>query len=1162
MNQRKKLLARILLVLIFFNMLADCSMAVEPSNDIIYINNAEELMEFGKKCSLDTFSHGKTVKLTENINLSGSAFTSIPTFGGDFDGCGYTIEGLNLIGAGSNQGFFRYVQEIGVVRNLKVVGTIIPDGSKKNIGGIVGNNKGRILNSSFNGTVSAINSVGGIAGINEASGYIGNCKVSGTVTGENFSGGITGQNYGIVIQCTNNSYVNTSYSEEALQVQDMKIDNLKATEDVIKHTDTGGIAGYSIGILQGCKNYGKIGYQHVGYNVGGIVGRQSGYTNNCKNYGEVLGRKDVSGIVGQMEPYLIIKFSEDTLRKLENELGNLEILLDKSINDVDASSKDLSLRFSEINNLTHQASEDLHEVLNQTTNFTDETVTVINDISFRLSRMLEEMEPVISELEQASEDMTPAFQQFSDGFSELENSSSELTEGIKEIKKAFDALYYGTLSIESSIDKISRAIELLKDNLGNPKKVKQALKDIEEGINELEKTSDDIIQIVNTIAELFGELGNIGGVDWKKVRDDIITHTDSVSKNLDSGFSKIRNAISLLLDVAKEDRKTIKKSLDLLDGGLSALRDAISLMEIAGEDFQKAMIEFESATEASTRAMDKIEEGFSTLSTASEHMTSAFNELEQVVEEANNEPDIEFPMLGSKVTEPTNNLFATVDKISKEIDGLNVDSTNSSSVIVENTKAINDQVWKIINIIIEARRKALEENKDYYKDISDINSDVEDSINYENAESTSSDIRQGYVTECLNEGSIAGDVDVGGITGSMAIEYDFDPEDEIDINGKASLKFQYQTRAVLRDSINRGTVIGKKNYVGGVSGRMDLGLISGCENYGDIESTDGDYVGGISGTSSTKIRKSYAKCKLSGKDYIGGITGQGTNVSQCYTLVKILKANECIGAISGSADGEFTNNYFVKDKWDGIDNISYSGKAVPEDYNTFIQAEGLPEEFKQFSIIFKANDEVLKTLDFQYGDHLNQEDLPPIPVKEGHFSSWPEFNYDYLTFSETIEAVYTPLSTTISVADSDYSKPPQLLVEGTFGPEAKVKIESNDIVSYKPKENQKVLEEWTVTITEDKKELKETLKVRYYLPTWDKNIELWRLDDNKWHPVHTKIDGSYIVFNVKDYTTTFCIVETSTGMAHVTLLTVGLAIAIMLIVFKKRKVRKTVNLNK
>ena len=59
---------------------------------------------------------------------------------------------------------------------------------------------------------------------------------------------------------------------------------------------------------------GAVGYAHVGYNIGGIVGRQSGYLSSCTNSGTILGRKDVGGIAGQLEPEVRLLYNEGQIR--------------------------------------------------------------------------------------------------------------------------------------------------------------------------------------------------------------------------------------------------------------------------------------------------------------------------------------------------------------------------------------------------------------------------------------------------------------------------------------------------------------------------------------------------------------------------------------------------------------------------------------------------------------------------------------------------------------------------------------------------------------------------------------------------------------------------------------------------------------------------------
>lgn len=83
----------------------------------------------------------------------------------------------------------------------------------------------------------------------------------------------------------------------------------------------------------------------------------------------------------------------------------------------------------------------------------------------------------------------------------------------------------------------------------------------------------------------------------------------------------------------------------------------------------------------------------------------------------------------------------------------------------------------------------------------------------------------GYLSDARNDGTVEGDVNVAGIVGSMAIEYDFDPEDDLIREGDRSLDFRYQTKAVVASCINTGAITGKQDYAGGIVGLMDLGRV-------------------------------------------------------------------------------------------------------------------------------------------------------------------------------------------------------------------------------------------------------------------------------------------------------------------------------------------------
>lgn len=324
----------------------------EEGYEVISLRTEEELARFAEQCRLDSWSAGKKAVLENDIVLSEYTDISIPVFSGIFDGNGHRITNLRLTGKGSVQGLFRYLQKGGVIRNLNVEGKAAPEGSQSQVGGIVGINYGSIQNCSFGGSVSGDNEVGGVAGVNEASGEIRRCASGAIVIGNHSAGGITGVNHGTLNNCVNTGDINTYGTEVFMDIADLTIENLEdlnSTANVAAHTDSGGIAGISNGKIYYCTNSGSIGYRHVGYNSGGIVGRLSqGYIQNCTNTGHVMGRKDVGGIAGQMEPFLEITYLNDKLSELDAETDIFINLLDALHQDVSGYGSQASALSKEV----------------------------------------------------------------------------------------------------------------------------------------------------------------------------------------------------------------------------------------------------------------------------------------------------------------------------------------------------------------------------------------------------------------------------------------------------------------------------------------------------------------------------------------------------------------------------------------------------------------------------------------------------------------------------------------------------------------------------------------------------------------------------------------------------------------------------------------------
>ena len=324
------------------------------ASDAIHIASEADLADLAQQCALDTWSQGKTVILDSDLSLEDGSFLPIPSFGGVFDGQGHAIRGIRISGSLSPAGLFGVVQEGGVIRDLRAEGAVTPEGDARNAGGIAGENRGTIEDCSFTGTVSGKANIGGIAGANMAAGSILHCQASGAAAGEVMTGGIAGYNEGLVASCENSAFVNVASTDPRIDLDDltqaltMDLSALSRLNAGTSVTDTGGIAGYSAGTISDCVNHGAVGYQHIGYNTGGIAGRSCGQLRQCANDGAVCGRKDVGGIVGQIEPYIRMD-DTDYLSEMNRQLYELRQLTDQAVNDAQDGSGDISGQLSDMN---------------------------------------------------------------------------------------------------------------------------------------------------------------------------------------------------------------------------------------------------------------------------------------------------------------------------------------------------------------------------------------------------------------------------------------------------------------------------------------------------------------------------------------------------------------------------------------------------------------------------------------------------------------------------------------------------------------------------------------------------------------------------------------------------------------------------------------------
>ncbi len=1033
---------------------------------VISIHSAEEYYEFVKACTLDSWSEGKTVRLETDLELTNiNEMAAVPYFKGTFDGQGHTVSGLTISYDGSVQGMFRYIGEGGTVKNLNVVGTITPKGSMTTVGGIAGENRGTIANCTFSGVVRGSSTVGGIVGNNEETGIIRGCRTSGIVHGDHYAGGIAGKNSGTIENCINKTNVNTSTEEITLNLEYINLDNLRSTENTTDITDIGGIAGYSAGKIESCTNNGRIGYQHVGYNVGGITGRQSGYVNNCMNYGTVYGRKDIGGINGQMEPYNTLIFSESTLAKLDEQLDELQIRIDRLIDDADDYSDTVTGKLSDMHSHVTNAQNSVETMLDQVQNVVNTDTDTLNELSTRISDTIDKLVPVSAELTNASEHMETAIRQLREAVDELENAADISQDGMRYIEKALDEMEDAQADFNSASGPLENAGNSFADALAA---FADALKLAQEGAS-----SDEI-------------------------QEKVTQGTDALSEAMDA------------LSVAGD---SVQAGMEDIADAMSAVQDAAPYFKEVKEPIGDALADADNSLSAMYRMSSSI--------------TEAIAGLERALEDLAEKEELSFARLDEDFDASKEVLSDSVTEIFDILDFINDTVADKNGSIGDDIQAVSDQLFAITDTLREAFAED-EEDKEYVEDVS-----------YEDT----GEQTEGKTASCTNYGIVEGDVNVGGITGSMAIEYDFDPEDDVKSEGDLSGDFVYQTRAVIRACKNEGKVTAKKNGAGGIVGSMDLGSVIDCYAYGSITSSSGKYTGGIAGYSRADIRHSYAKCTLSGNDYVGGIAGDGNNILQCFSLVYIEESDEYTGAVAGKADGILEENYFVSENLAGVDGISYAAQAEPMEYAEFAALEGMPEEFKSFRLIFRTEDEIVYETEFDYGADLSSMELPELPVQEGSYAKWEDTDFSHMVFDMVVNAVYEDNITALESAQRK-NELPVIIVEGSFGEEDRLILNGEEADAYGLADRDDLLEVWRLEIPADGNEVH---RIQYLVPDGASNVKIEYMTENGWAKADAEKDGRYLIWETGGSELVFRSIEEFSYMP-VILAAAALAVSVVLAV--------------
>lgn len=1048
--QYKRSFALLLALLLAFSPL---SPALAEEN-IVSIGSAAQLRDLAASCVSDTWSRGVRVVLTADIDLTGIDFSPIPVFQGTFDGGGHTIRGLSWAGRGSDMGLFRYLQAEAVVKNLNLEGWMAPGGSKCGVGLLAGRNEGLIESVAVSGTVEGQEDVGGLVGVNTETGVIRSCVSSAQVTGVTRTGGIAGSNHGLIDRCTNRGTVNDSDEPDA------------------EHT--GGIAGVNPGSIEGCLNYGQVGYPHAGYNVGGIAGLQDGSIAGCENYGSIRGRKDVGGIVGQLEPYTVLSYGEAPMQRLDDELSVLSGLMTRLANQVSdsagSSADDLSAingTLGDLRDTAHGAGTDFNT---DTKASADQIYGAAQSINTALGSLLDELE---------------------DFRTKAGSDTDVILEQLTQLRKGFgsmgDALSWGA-------DAACEALDSAKERITEGRKTITT---------HLDGISDDLSRLEHFLNEALSALssGDLNGVrdaydKWDIGSIDPGAHLSAISdalRDMGTCLNALWEQLDLILTSASDDAQAARTQVNRAAGKL-----------------ETAMKQLQLHTDAFANTANTSLKTIHTQTDLIEDVLKAYGDT-----------------LSGKGQDRLDKLDGHLTDLGEQIDRLTQGAADAN-------RDLHSTALDIIGQLDRVRSSLTGLMDTPEKTVEDLSGEE--------------DYPMGRVVSSRNKGAVAADANVGGIAGTLSPELSLDPEQDLELDSeKLLVDTTAALHATLRGCVNRGGVTAKTGYAGGILGRGEVGAVLDCVSIAAVEATDGGQCGGIAGASRTLIRRCAAQSDLTGTDFLGGIAGQGHDIEDCVSMARSDSAGEGLGAIAGSADGSVCNNYFLDEGLSGVDSVNYEGKAMPLDLNSFSALELVPEEFLHLTVTFRVDGQEVAVRQVPYAGALHEDQIPPLPEREGQFGAWSEFDASRITRSLVVDGVYASPVRTISSGGSQ----PVLLAEGAFSPDA-VLTAADHMGDLPGTDLGAEGGAWDYQITDQ--DLPETVTLRIRAEDPHQSVAL--LQSGALVPTEAVRDGSYLVFTA-GASGTVVLVNHPGASPIVIALPCAAALAALLTVLVLRRRRKT-----
>ena len=875
------------------------------------------------------------------------------------------------------------------------------------------------------------------------------------------TGLLAGENYGTVRGCTARGTVSAQEDVGGLvglNGEEGRLLHCNNVATVSGVTNAGGIAGQNLGWIEGCTNSGPVNIQadqETPTSVGGVAGLSRGTIRSCTNTGAVGYQHvgyNMGGIVG-LQSGEVSGCTNTGPVKGRKDVGGI----------VGQFEPYTSLTYGE--SPSERLTDSLGVLFDRLEDFT-------NQFNTMAAQGLADAQAVQNSLSAVQDRVHAAG-----------------TEGMEDFRSMSDSLYQYTTGISGSLDQ-------LREDLGDfSDEAEDALQD---ALNESDALLDALKELARQGDSGLGQAIHALESTISAIRAQLQTiqdHRQAMAQELDALKQYLTDVAKLILSGQFEQALQLPfPSLDPV-GHFTAMTQALKNLpglaaKLPGEwadIYDRTSQALGQAGRDMDRALDRLYGALTALNEAGgtfadgaqdslEKVSRGCDQIQALLKDYTD-------TLGDKAQSAVDDIRRELTAIQDRMDGMTQAAKQDNDALYATSQAIMDQMEQV--------RQA----------ISGLGKEPELTVTDLTDEEAQG---PGLVMGCTASGTVEGDSNVGGIAGTVATELGDDPEETFDLGDWKLMSDVYATlRALVRQCRFDGAVTVKNECGGGIAGRCEAGVILDCTARGSVE-TGGDYCGGIAGRTRGKVIRCAALTDLTGQSWLGGVAGLGQDVSQCRTMVRADSDGEYQGAIAGQAEGALSENCYLMEELAGLDGVDYAGTAQGLDFAAFSQLEGIPSDFLSFSYRFVVNGQTIAEIPFSYGEDLDVSQVPQAPQQNGQYGQWPQFPIQDLRRSMVLEAQFTV--PTASLADQDGVA--QLLVEGTFAPEASLTVEQEGLPDWKA-EGYTALNAWSYAVIGSQAD---TVTVRLRAEGAESPAAAV-YQDGQWKLADSTLEGSYLVFS-------------------------------------------------